>query len=243
MPARTRLPVLVMLLCLESVVVLGALALFGIAYPDRFRSRLWRNGGEEGWCSNPRLRIYFYANYEEPPEIPLIWSQRLTTSNAATAVLSLAVLFARITIAALRYDARWTNTAYDAVLASLWAWSAAAQGGADLTDPEHLMPRPWYLTRGCEEAWRGNRAWCRIAKWEYGWAIMAAIFYMTKIVGTAGWMVYEKGRRDASREGGLTKIWRGGGSYKDDADCCSGHGLVELTSYRSYLDLPRTTDG
>lgn len=36
------------------------------------------------------------------------------------------------------------------------------------------MPRPWYLVRGCEEAWRGNRAWCRIAKWEYGWAIMAA---------------------------------------------------------------------
>lgn len=75
-PTRTRLPVLVMLLCLESVVVLGALALFGIAYPDHFRSRLWRDGGEEGWCSNPRLRIYFYANSEEPPEIPLIWSQR-----------------------------------------------------------------------------------------------------------------------------------------------------------------------
>ncbi|KAL3291637.1 hypothetical protein RB213_008670 [Colletotrichum asianum] len=229
MPARTRLPV-ALLLCLESVVVLGALALFGIAYPDRFRSRLWRNGGEEGWCSNPRLRIYFYANYEEPPEMPRIWSQHLTTFNAATAVLSLAVLFARTTIAALRYDARWTNTAYDAVLAGLWAWSAAAQGGADLT--EHLMPRPWCLVRGCEEAWRGNRSWCRIAKWEYGWAIMAAIFYMTKIVGTAGWMVYEKGRRDASREGDLTKIWRGGGSYKDDADCCSGHDLVELTSYR-----------
>ncbi|EQB53344.1 hypothetical protein CGLO_06933 [Colletotrichum gloeosporioides Cg-14] len=229
MPARTRLPVLVMLLCLESVVVFVALALFGIAYPDRFRSRLWRNGGEEGWCSNPRLRIYFYANYEEPPEIPLIWSQRLTTSNAATAVLSLAVLFVRITIAALHYDARWTNTAYDAVLAGLWAWSAAAQGGADLTDPEHLMPRPWYLVRGCEKAWRGNRTWCRVAKWEYG------IFYIAKIVGTAGWMVYEKGKRDASREEDLTKIWRreGGGSYKDDADCCSGHDSVELTSYRS----------
>ncbi|KAH0430237.1 hypothetical protein CcaCcLH18_07910 [Colletotrichum camelliae] len=224
------------LLLLESMVVLVALALFGIAYPDRFRSRLWRNGGEEGWCSNPRLRIYFYANYEEPPEIPLIWSQRLTPSNAATAILSLAVLFARITIAVLRYDARWTNTAYDVVLAVLWAWSAAAQGaGADLTDPEHLIPRPWYLARGCEEAWRGNRAWCRVAKWEYGWAIMAAIFYIMIIIATAGCMLYEKGRRDASRGGDLTEIWRleAGGSYKDDADCYSGHDLVELTSYRS----------
>lgn len=75
--------VLSLLLCLESIIVIGALVLFGAAYPDRLRSRLWRNGGEEGWCSNPRLRIYFYANYEEPPVIPLIWSQRYDSSVIA----------------------------------------------------------------------------------------------------------------------------------------------------------------
>ncbi|KAF6814736.1 hypothetical protein CMUS01_12589 [Colletotrichum musicola] len=195
-----------LLLCLESIIVVGALVLFGAAYPDRLRSRLWRNGGEEGWCSNPRLRIYFYANYEEPPVIPLIWSQRLTTSNTAIAVLGLAILFARITIAALRYEARRTNAGYDVLLAVLWALSAAAQNRADLSDPEHLMERPWYLVRGCGEAWSQNRGWCRMAKREYAWAIVAAMFYAARIVGTLGVVVYEKGRRDGREADGEGEV-------------------------------------
>ncbi|EXF74199.1 hypothetical protein CFIO01_06793 [Colletotrichum fioriniae PJ7] len=184
------------LLCFEAAVVFAALTLFGMAYPDRFRSRLWRNGGEEGWCSNPRMRIYFYANHEEPPEIPLIWSQRLTTSNMATAVLGATIFFARLTMAALQYEARWTNLAYDAFLCILWACSAAAQNGPDLSDPHHLSERPWYLTRSCDEAWPQNRGWCRIAKWQYAWSIFAAFFYVARILGSLGWSMYEKGRRD-----------------------------------------------
>ncbi|KAF4777571.1 hypothetical protein HER10_EVM0003930 [Colletotrichum scovillei] len=184
-----RPDLIAVLLCIEAVVVFAALVLFGVAYPDRFRSRLWRNGGEEGWCSNPRLRIYFYANHEEPPEIPLIWSQRLTTSNMATAVLGATIFFARLTMATLQYEARWTNLAYDAFLSVLWACSAAAQNGPDLSDTHHLSERPWYLTRSCDEAWLENRGWCRIAKWEYAWSIFAA------------WALYEKGRRDGMSTG------------------------------------------
>ena len=40
------------------------------------RAELWQVGGTNGWNSDPSMRIYFYANHEEPPEIPLIWSQR-----------------------------------------------------------------------------------------------------------------------------------------------------------------------
>lgn len=50
--------------------------LFCSAYPDQYRTRLWLIGGEHGWNSDPSLRIYFYANYQNPPEIPLLWSQR-----------------------------------------------------------------------------------------------------------------------------------------------------------------------
>ncbi|KXH35421.1 hypothetical protein CSIM01_10180 [Colletotrichum simmondsii] len=188
-------------LCFETVVVFAALVLFGVAYPDRFRSRLWRNGGEEGWCSNPRLRIYFYANHEEPPEIPLIWSQKLTTSNMATAVLGATIFFARLTMAALQYEARWTNLAYDVFLGVLWACSAVAQNGPDLSDPYHLSKRPWYLTRSCDEAWPENRGWCRIAKGEYVWSIFAAVFYVARAIGTLGWSAYEKGRRDGISTG------------------------------------------
>ncbi|OHE92276.1 hypothetical protein CORC01_12445 [Colletotrichum orchidophilum] len=220
------------MLCLEAIVVFTALALFGMAHPNRFRSRLWRNGGEEGWCSNPRMRIYFYANHEEPPEIPLIWSQRLTTSNTATAVLGATAFFARLTMAALQYEARWTNLAYDAFLAALWACSAAAQNGPDLTDSKHFCERPWYLTRSCDEAWPENRGWCRIAKWEYAWSILAASFYVTRIVGALGWLVYEKGERDGRKTGHKMSVlledceWDdrcGNTSDKDDAE---EHGWV-----------------
>ncbi|TDZ67534.1 hypothetical protein CTRI78_v002817 [Colletotrichum trifolii] len=196
---------------------MAALVLFGIAYPDNLRSRLWRNGGEEGWCSNPRLRIYFYANHEEPPEIPLIWSQNLTTSNMATAVLGLAVFFARLTMAALHYDARWTNLSYDIFLTMLWVFSAGAQNGSDLTDAQHLMERPWYLVRSCDDSWLQNRGWCRIAKWEYAWAILAASFYLSRIIVGLGSMVYEKGRRDGATASFNEWHWEGRAvmSYKD----------------------------
>lgn len=35
-----------------------------------------------------------------------------------------------------------------------------------------------------------------MAEWEYAWAILAAVFYAARIVGTLGVVVYEKGRRD-----------------------------------------------
>ncbi|KAK2063112.1 hypothetical protein LY76DRAFT_468372, partial [Colletotrichum caudatum] len=50
-------------LCLEAVAVVTAPVLFGVAYPDRLRQRLRRNGGEEGWFSGPGLGIYSYANH------------------------------------------------------------------------------------------------------------------------------------------------------------------------------------
>lgn len=61
---------------LEFCISLGLLALFSLAYPDRYRSKLWENGGVKGWNSNPNLRVLFYANHKEPPEIPFIWTQR-----------------------------------------------------------------------------------------------------------------------------------------------------------------------
>ncbi|KAK6839280.1 hypothetical protein PG987_005146 [Apiospora arundinis] len=52
---------------LELLFSIITFVLFCSAYPDQYRTRLWEIGGENGWNSNPRLRIYFYANYEEPP--------------------------------------------------------------------------------------------------------------------------------------------------------------------------------
>ncbi|KAJ0162531.1 hypothetical protein CTA2_4412 [Colletotrichum tanaceti] len=150
------------LLCLETIIVVVTalvlfLVLFDVAYPDRLCSPLWRNGGEEGWCSNPRLRM-------------------LTTSNTATEVLGATVFFARLAIAALQYEARWTchvPRLNDALLAFLWARSAATQNEADFADPLHLSEKPW------------------IAKWE----ILKQDVDVARIVGALEWSRCELGKR------------------------------------------------
>ena len=66
---------------LDILISLQAVTLFGFAYPSRFRVALWENGGVEGWNSIPNLRIYYYANHREPPEIPLLWTQEYCSSS------------------------------------------------------------------------------------------------------------------------------------------------------------------
>jgi len=59
----------------EAALVAINLVLFSYGYPDTLRKALWEEGGMKGFNSDPRARIYFYANYRKPPTIPYIWSQ------------------------------------------------------------------------------------------------------------------------------------------------------------------------
>ncbi len=69
-------PIRLFLLSIELVIVAIAFGVFVHAYTNELRTTLWATGGEQGWNSNPRLRIYFYANHQEPPEIPFLWTER-----------------------------------------------------------------------------------------------------------------------------------------------------------------------
>ena len=60
----------------EMLLIAAGLSLLAYGYPDTTRKALWEEGGAQGFNSNPKLRIYFYANHLDPPEIPFIWSQR-----------------------------------------------------------------------------------------------------------------------------------------------------------------------
>ena len=45
----------------EALLVATNLGLFAYGYPDVARKSLWEEGGTNGFNSDPRLRIYFYA--------------------------------------------------------------------------------------------------------------------------------------------------------------------------------------
>ncbi|KAH7131433.1 hypothetical protein B0J13DRAFT_104470 [Dactylonectria estremocensis] len=183
------------LLALELAASVTAVVLFGLAYPDRFRSKLWSNGGVEGWNSNPNLRIYFYANHVEPPEIPLIWSQRLTDSNLAIAILSFVIFFARTVMAHLDYLPRYATVLYDTLLAILWIVSVSGQASGDFSDPDHPSAHAWYLTRGCAESWTGTRSYCHVAQASFAISILAALLYCGRLLREAMLVAYHRGRK------------------------------------------------
>lgn len=61
------------LLVIELPLTVGMLVLFGIADGDTYRTKLWQNGSDYGFNSNPNEILYAYANYR-PISVPLIWS-------------------------------------------------------------------------------------------------------------------------------------------------------------------------
>jgi hypothetical protein len=78
-PRRKRINFLVipsLIAATEALLTVVTLSLLIFGYPDTARITLWEEGGIMGYNSNPKLRVYFYANHQEPPGIPFIWSQR-----------------------------------------------------------------------------------------------------------------------------------------------------------------------
>lgn len=59
----------------EFLLVTALIAVFACAYQEKYRTLLWQVGGLRGWNSDPHSRVYDYANYREPPPIPLIWDE------------------------------------------------------------------------------------------------------------------------------------------------------------------------
>lgn len=66
--------VLIALMVLELGGTVAALALFAIAQPDLFRTKLWQIGSDNGFNSSPKLILYAYANHQPIPKIPFVWS-------------------------------------------------------------------------------------------------------------------------------------------------------------------------
>jgi len=66
--------VLIALMVIELGGTVAALALFGIASPDLFRTQLWQVGSDYGFNSSPSQILYAYANYQPIPKTPFVWS-------------------------------------------------------------------------------------------------------------------------------------------------------------------------
>lgn len=238
----------------EVVVTSITLALFCCAYPDEFRSVLWEAGGENAWNSNPRLRIYDYANHREPPPIPLIWSQSLTNSNLAVALLAAAICLARIALLFLDFGGLTLQIMYDVVMSGMWMYSVVAQSSPDFTDPTHPSPRPWYLERGCGGLQDKYYKACVVTVTSFAFSIISLLVHTTRLACYAFGFAYWCGKHRILDNGadslrvGLLKYHSRDRSYceyverwskSSDAardDCLSPHAIERPLLARSRTD-------
>ncbi|KAI0441791.1 hypothetical protein F4803DRAFT_522214 [Xylaria telfairii] len=199
----------------EFMLACITLGLFLSAYPKDFRETLWQIGGEAGWNSNPRLRIYFYANYKVPPEIPLIWTQRLNETNLGISILSLAISLTRIFFAYF-YIMTWAcNAFYDVLLSVFWVYSVIIQSSGDYSDPKHLSVRPWYLERGCSQIAPEYASFCHVSKAAFAFSVISAVFHCSCVVLSVLRVVYRCGKSEVF-DGGAERAYRR--FWHDDED-------------------------
>jgi hypothetical protein len=188
--------VLIALMVIELAGTVPALALFGIASPNLYRTKLWRIGSDNGFNSSPLQVLYAYANYRPIPKIPFVWSQsydppssqsaqethintqtRLTDFNVAVSVLSMFVLLVKAAMFLLHIWYPILSTLTNLPIVVLWAVSVYGQMGPDHSDPKHPSNIAWYLTKSCSYARpSGNYGYCLQAKGAF--AVTVVMLYV-----------------------------------------------------------------
>lgn len=176
--------VLIALMVLELGGTVAALALFGIASPDLFRTALWQVGSDNAFNSSPKQILYAYANYWPIPKTPLVWSatyvwlygfclscivnicqHSLTEFNLAVSVLSMFILLVKVVMFVMHIWYPILGTIVNAAITVLWAVSVYGQAGPDHSDPDHPSNVAWYISKSCDYARpSGNYHYCQLAK-------------------------------------------------------------------------------
>jgi len=166
------------LLFLEFPVTVACLALFGIASPDLYRTRLWQDGADNGFNSSPSEILYSYANYR-PIAVPKVWAGFITSFNVVIAVLSTFIMLVKIVMYILHVFPPILSLLVHGVLLALYAVSVDYQTAKDLSDKLHPQNGPpWYITKSCSVAAdRSNVGYCEQAKSAFACTvIMVCIF-------------------------------------------------------------------
>ncbi|KAL8943596.1 MAG: hypothetical protein Q9216_000961 [Gyalolechia sp. 2 TL-2023] len=183
-PRKWKTPrTILYLFALELLIEIAALALFGIAQPDLYRTRLWQEGSDHGWNSKPNSIIYAYANYE-PISTPLPWSQFVTDFNVVISVVALFVLLCKGIMYICHVLYPILSTIVHSALIALFVVSAHAQAAPDMSDPERPQPgAPWYITKSCGAPIRPKlKGYCQQAKGSFAVTIMLLALFLTYLV-------------------------------------------------------------
>lgn len=183
---RWRYPkILIALMIIELGGTVAALALFGIATPDLFRTKLWQVGYDNKFNSSPAQILYAYANHVKIPTIPFVWSQTLDSFNVAISVLSMFILLCKCVMFAMHVWYPFLGTIVNLCITILWIVSVYGQAGPDHSDPLYPSSSAWYIRKSCIYAQpSGNEHYCEMAKGTFATTVvMMVVFLLNFLLG------------------------------------------------------------
>lgn len=195
------------LICVEFALTVAILALFGIAAPDLYRTKLWQDGGDNGFNSSPNKVTLSYANHR-PVETPLVWSQFITNFNIIISVLSMFLLLVKSVMFVLHTFMPLISLFVHALLLGLYSYSIHAQTAPDTIDPEHpANGPPWYITKSCDVTRdKSLVGFCQQAKGSFFLTVfMLAIFAIHIVLALWSICFWKKAGSDTESTAGLTK--------------------------------------
>ena len=246
------------LIALEAPLTIALLALFGIAAPDLYRTKLWQDGAENGFNSNPNAALYAAANYK-PYTAPRVWSQlyvlhhwscrrapltllSITDYNVVISVLSMFLMLLKSIMYICHVFPPILSAITHAGLIAIYTVSVIYQTGSDTTDPAHPQHgAPWYITKSCSVAHdKGLIGYCTQAKASFACTV-AMLSVFVGYFGFAVWSCFpskahqeeyaQKKRLYEERYGHLDKT-----SLKDDE-----YDMVPATPFTP--GMPRVPQG
>lgn len=211
------------ILTIEFPLTVALLAFFGIAAPDLYRTRLWQDGADNGFNSNPNAALYAAANYR-PYTTPKVWSQFITNFNVVISVLSMFIMLAKAVMYMLHVFPPVLSVLIHGTLIALYAVSIDYQASSDTSDPAHLQKGPpWYITKSCSVAHsKNNIGYCQQAKAAFACTCVMLVVFVGYF-GFALWSCFpskahqeeyaEKRRSRAERYGQLEEVKTPNGGY------------------------------
>ncbi|KAI9655449.1 MAG: hypothetical protein M1831_004866 [Alyxoria varia] len=186
------------LFAVEFAFTIPALALFALAQPDNYRTRLWQDGYFNRFNSNPTARIYAMVN-KTPYKTPLVWSQFTTDFNVVISVLSMFILIVKGVLFMMHVFWPVIGFLTHGLLVGLWAYSTFAQTHPDHSDPRYSkLSAPWYIVKSCNEAHsKSNIGYCKQAKASLGVTVIMLFLFSVNTLLALWSMVPSKTERHA----------------------------------------------
>ncbi|GAB7345408.1 hypothetical protein MBLNU457_3747t1 [Dothideomycetes sp. NU457] len=233
---------LLALLSLETALTIAALALFGIADPDLYRTKLWADGYLLGYNSSPDGALLAAANHVSF-STPLCWSQFTTTWNMVISVLSMFILLVKVVMWVMKVFWPLVSVGVHAAVLALYVVSLHAQLARDVSDPLHENRGvPWYLRRGAcgLVETQGHYGYCMQARASVAVTVLMVVFFVAYIVLSI-WSSFptknERGERLADAERGRIAMYKPERSTTVDASATQQWGEKLAMG---YLQMPRT---